>query len=113
MTPLPSIHHYPYHYAAGIIDRFIDKHSRVMVFFARKLHYWPEDWREAMISMFMHNNRQWNIIREVMKDVEKWDMYSELQDLDLAEFKFYLSSVKIDATNKLLDEKKLNKGPFI
>ena len=94
---------YPYFYSESVVNKFIDKHSRVTVFIAKKLHKDPRDFRYTLIKLFMDRNGAWNSTRDTIKYIEKHDLYAMIDSLSYENVKKYLTGVKYLVQDSLID----------
>ena len=85
---------YPYLTAARAIDGFVDCYSRATCFLAKKLQLSPMDLRKILIKQFMYMNARWNVTRDIIKWIDREDMFDELARLEYKLFVKYLTSVK-------------------
>lgn len=92
--PISPSSSYPYQYSADVIEGFVIKYARVVLFVARKLNMAPGELKFRMIKMFQHHNKRWQIFREYLKYIEKWNMYAELRGYSRSEFIKWSTSVK-------------------
>ena len=100
---------YPYLFAESVVDNFLDKYSRVVIFVARKLEMPPKHLRYLLIKTFMLHPAKWNAVRDTLKTVEQQQLYGVLCTLDAENVANYLTCVKTMCEDSLIDEKKLNK----
>ncbi len=84
---------YPYLFAYGVVDRFVEKYARATIFIAKKMELPPKELKMRLIVAFMERNIQWQRARELIKRVENESMYEYLDPLTPAEARKYLTYV--------------------
>ena len=101
----PSLRHsvYSYRFAANVVESFVDKYGRATIFVGRKLCMEPRAFKMGLIKMFMNHNMHFQIFREVIKRVEKYNMYSDFSHLSRSDFILYLTSVKVWVEDDYMD----------
>lgn len=105
----PQPHRYPYDFAESVISDFENKYARVMVFLARKLGLSPKEFRFRLIKCFMYNNRKWNVLREVMKNIHDQNIYDDLDTYSGKALVKYIQALRTFAEDRLIDKGLLNK----
>lgn len=106
---MPSYHtklHYPYQYAREIVETFTGSYARATNCIARICDVPPLDYVEHLIYLFMANNKMWNVVRDVVKWVEKTNQYDYLRELGDEMALEYLKVVKYTAEDLRLFEGK-------
>lgn len=94
---------YPYLYAESVVDAFIEKYARVTIFVAKKSGYTVREFRYRLIKLFMDNNVRWNTLREVLKYVDKHQLYDEIAFLSKRDFQKYLTAIKALSHDSFMD----------
>jgi hypothetical protein len=69
----------------------------------------PIELKKALISLFRYNNQRWNVVRDVIKKVEKSNMYAGLSGYYGEALKNYLTCVRYEVEDSLIDSGKLRK----
>lgn len=105
MNPSSLHPSYSYEYSATIVDRFLDSYSRVLIFVSKKLRMDPRDLRKYLIKLFQSNQPRWRITRDTLKQIEKYDMYTDMAKLSREDFIKYYTCVKSLVEDDWMDGK--------
>ena len=96
---------YSFRCAQQAVNGFAHKYARVINFVAKKLFIEPKSFLDLLIKVFMRDNASWNILRETLKRIDKYNMYGELQPYFGENMIKYLTSVKCDVIDDWLEDK--------
>lgn len=97
---------YPREYSTTIVWNFVRNYARATKFFAQMCRMSSHDFVELLIGFFMYENNRWNVMRDLIKWVEKTDAYGYLSSLDHQDALKYLTVVKTQAEDLAIFEKK-------
>jgi hypothetical protein len=108
-SPHPHKVRYPYLYAESVVDSFIDSWGRVTIFVAKKSGMTPSAFRNLLVKTFMYRNGRWNVTRDLLKYIDRHNLYNEMAFYDRSDFQKYLTCVKSLVEDDLIDSEKLQK----
>lgn len=100
---------YAFRYSEGVIDAFMEKYSRVCNFVCKKVGLTAQDFKMRLVSSFMYHNAKWNVARETLKYIDKWNLYNEAAFLERPDFLKYLTAVQSLCEDLLIDTENLRK----
>jgi hypothetical protein len=87
-------------YAARVVDSFLDSYARGAIFFGKTWGLTPRNLRKYLIHLFVVRNNKWNIIRDLIKWIQKPDNLSYLSRMSIEDRQYYLTKVKYEVTDR-------------
>jgi len=97
--PTPT---YPYQYSADTVDSFLESYARAAGFFADICHIERRKLRGILIKLFQFNNVRWNVVRDIIKWIEKSNHYAKLRAMTYENCMAYLTAVKYQAEDQII-----------
>lgn len=95
---------YPLEYSQRIVEQFVEKYSRATTFLARKLGISPREFKYSLINLFRFQNNRWNSVRDVIKYVDRHDLYDYLSKYSYEQTVNYLTYIKYIVEDRLISE---------
>lgn len=94
---------YSFRNALDAVRPFTISYARATNFIAKKLGFDPKDFVDSLIRLYIYQNPRWNVVRDTIKKVERWNMYEELAQYGRDDLLKYLTCVKTLVEDEYID----------
>lgn len=101
---------YPFTWAARTTLEFLEKYGRATETFAYIIGISYETCCRSLTAAVRNDQRRWEMLKHVIKNVHRHEELFSCRQLTIEQKRKYLSYVKYDAQDHLIDGKKM---PFI
>jgi hypothetical protein len=97
---------YSLEYSEGIVEKFVENYARATNCFARFCGMTGLELKYNLVKCFMFNNNRWNVLRDLIKWVEKSKHYEKLSKMSVEDGRVYLTAVKYTVQDYRIFENK-------